>query len=115
LNPNLVPMGTVTLIPSLIFQRFTHLPLQAEQALISKKEVGNNQSEVTVAYQELGRKVSIRYQQLFPYEIVGFTESYTNAKGQVEMTTATRTHLRMMAYWNQNEKLFEPLRNELGL
>jgi hypothetical protein len=70
---------------------------------------------VTVAYQELGRKVSIRYQTLFPYELVGFTESYTNAKVQVEVTTATRTHLRMMDYWNQNEKLFEPLRKELGL
>jgi hypothetical protein len=114
LNPNLLPMGTVALIPSLIFQRFSHIPLRAEQALISKKELGNNQSEVTVAYQELGRKVSIRYQTLFPYELVGFTESYTNAKGQVEVTTATRTHLRMMDYWNQNEKLFEPLRKELG-
>jgi len=30
------------------------------------------------------------------------------------VTTATRTHLRMMDYWNQNEKLFEPLRKELG-
>ncbi|MFM7629151.1 MAG: hypothetical protein ACKO44_06490 [Algoriphagus sp.] len=115
LNPNLVPLGNVILIPSLIFQRFSHLPLKAEQATLSRKPLGADQSELHIAYTEIGRKVAIRYQQQFPFEITGFTETWTNEKGEQEVTTATRTNLQLLAYWQQNEKIFEPLRKELGL
>ena len=115
LHPDLVPLGNVTLIPSLIFQRFAHIPLKAEQATISRKALGSDQAEVKVVYAEIGRTVTIRYQQLFPYEITGFTETWTKANGQQEVTTATRTHLRQMPYWKQNEQVYESLRKELGL
>ena len=115
LNPNLVPLGNVTLIPSLIFQRFAHIPLKPEQATISRKMIGSDQAELTVVYGEIGRKIAIRYQQLFPYEITGFTETWTKANGKQEVTTATRTHLRQMPYWKQNEQVYESLRKELGL
>ena len=115
LNPNLVPLGNVTLIPSLIFQRFAHIPLKPEQATISRKMIGSDQAELIVVYGEIGRKIAVRYQQLFPYEITGFTETWTKANGQQEVTTATRTHLRQMPYWKQNEQVYESLRKELGL
>ena len=115
LNPDLVPMGTIALIPSLIFQRFAHIPLKAEQATISKKDLGSNQSQIDMVYTEIGRKVSIRYQQFFPFEILGFTETWIKENGQQEVTTATRTTLQLQDYWNQNEKVFEPLRKDLGL
>ncbi|MCE2707951.1 MAG: hypothetical protein ACK5BR_06705 [Bacteroidota bacterium] len=115
LNPDLVPLGNVILIPSLIFQRFSHHPLQVEQASLSRKAIGSDQAELNIAYIEIGRKVSIRYQQQFPYEITGFTETWTNEKGEQEVTTATRTSLQLLAYWQQNGKIFEPLRKELGL
>jgi hypothetical protein len=115
LNPNLVPIGNVTLIPSLIFQRFAHIPLKGEQATVSRKALGSDQAELTVVYGEIGRKITIRYQQLFPYEITGFTETWTKANGQQEVTTATRIHLRQLPYWKQNEKVYESLRKELGL
>ena len=115
LNPNLVPLGNVTLIPSLIFQRFAHIPLKPEQATISRKMIGSDQAEFIVVYGEIGRKIAVRYQQLFPYEITGFTETWTKANGQQEVTTATRTHLRQMPYWKQNEQVYESLRKELGL
>jgi hypothetical protein len=115
LHPDLVPLGTVTLIPSLIFQRFAHIPLKGEQATISRKALGSDQAEVKVVYEEIGRTVSIRYQQLFPYEITGFTEVWTKENGQQEVTTATRTHLRQLPYWKQNEQVYESLRKELGL
>ena len=115
LNPNLVPLGNVTLIPSLIFQRFAHIPLKPEQATISRKMIGSDQAELIVVYGEIGRKIAVSYQQLFPYEITGFTETWTKANGQQEVTTATRTHLRQMPYWKQNEQVYESLRKELGL
>lgn len=66
LNPDLVPMGNIKLIPSLIFQRFSHIPLKAEEATLSKKDLGSNQGEIEVIYSKIGRKISIRYQQFFP-------------------------------------------------
>lgn len=115
LHPDLVPLGSVTLIPSLIFQRFAHIPLKGEQATISRKALGSDQAEVKVVYAEISRTVTIRYQQLFPYEITGFTEVWTKENGQQEVTTATRTHLRQLPYWKQNEQVYESLRKELGL
>jgi hypothetical protein len=115
LNPELVPMGNTRVIPSLIFQRFAHIPLKAEQATVSKRSVGSNQAEIEVNYSDIGRKIAIRYQEFFPYEILAFTETWTKANGQQEITTATRSQLSMMDYWNKNETVFEPLRKDLGL
>jgi len=39
LNPDLIRTGERELIPSLIYQRFSHNPLQAEDAVISKKKI----------------------------------------------------------------------------
>ena len=115
LNPELVFVGSQLLIPSLIFQRFSHLPLKPENADISKRDIGSNQAEIIADYTEIGRKLTIRYQQFFPYEILSFEEIWTKEDGKQEITTATRTHMKMLDYWNQNGKVFEPLRNELGL
>ncbi|OYX14574.1 MAG: hypothetical protein B7Z16_14340, partial [Algoriphagus sp. 32-45-6] len=115
LNPDLVPMGNIKLIPSLIFQRFSHIPLKAEEATLSKKDLGSNQGEIEVIYSKIGRKISIRYQQFFPFEILGFTETWTKSDGKQEVTTVTRTNMQMLEYWKQNEKVYEPLRKDLGL
>ncbi|WP_111670417.1 hypothetical protein [Algoriphagus litoralis] len=115
LNPELVPMGNQRMIPSLIFQRFAHIPLKAEQATISKKSAGSNQAEIEVVYDEIGRKLTVRYQEFFPYEILSFTETWTKANGDQEVTTATRSSMQLMDYWNKNESIFEPLRKDLGL
>lgn len=115
LHPDLVPMGNVRLIPSLIFQRFAHIPLKAEQASISKKDLGSNQAEIEVIYSNIGRKIAIRYQQFFPFEILGFTETWTKADGKQEITTATRISMQLLPYWKQNERVYEPLRKDLGL
>jgi hypothetical protein len=115
LNPDLVPMGDIKLIPGLVFQRFAHIPLQAEEATISRKETGENQSEVEVAYSEIGRKLIIRYNQSFPYEIMAWQEIQTKPDGKQEITSATRTKLSMLDYWNKNEAIFEGLRQDLGL
>ena len=91
LNPDLVPMGDTKLIPGLVFYRFAHIPLQAEEATISRRETGENQSEVEVSYSEIGRKLIIRYNQSFPYEIMAWQEIQTKPDGKQEITSATRT------------------------
>lgn len=115
LNPDLVPMGDIELIPGLVFQSFTHIPLKAEEATISRRETGSNQSEIEVVYLEIGRKLIIRFNQFFPYEIIAWQEIQTKPDGKQEITSATRTDMQLLDYWNKNEKVFEPLRKDLGL
>jgi hypothetical protein len=115
LNPELVPHTNLLLIPSLTFQHFTHIPLKAENATISTRELDSNQAEVEVDYTGIGRVLTIRYQMFFPFEILSFEEIWTKEDGQQEITTATRSHMKMLDYWNQNKNEFEPMRKELGL
>ncbi|WP_236025604.1 hypothetical protein [Algoriphagus oliviformis] len=115
LNPELVPTGSQLLLPSLIFQRFAHTPLKAENASIARRDLASNQSEVVVEYSNIGRRLSIRFEKFFPHEILGFEESWTREDGKKETTTATRTHMKLTDYWNQNGTMSEPLRKELGL
>ncbi|MDI1322373.1 MAG: hypothetical protein PSV36_06460 [Algoriphagus sp.] len=115
LNPDLVPLGDIKLIPGLVFHRFAHIPLKAEEATISRRETGSNQSEIEVEYAEIGRKLIIRFNQFFPYEILAWQEIQTKSDGKQEITSATRTQMQLLDYWNKNEKVFEPLRKDLGL
>lgn len=115
LNPDLVPRGDTKLIPGLVFYRFAHITLKAEEATISRRETGENQSEIEVVYSEIGRKLVIRYNQFFPYEILAWQEIQTKPDGKQEITSATRTKLAMLDYWNKNEAIFEGLRKDLGL
>ncbi len=115
LNPELVPMGNTDLIPGLIYQRFSHNTLQAESASISRRSLGSNQSEIEVAYSDIGRKLVIRFEDIFPYEIIAWQEVQINSDGSQEVTSAQRTNMQMLDYWDKNEAVYEEIRKDLGL
>ncbi len=115
LNPDLVPTGHLQIIPSLIFNRFTHIPLDAESAVISKRKTGANQAEIEVIYEEIGRKFLVKYMDAFPYEIMSWQETQTKADGTEEVTSAVRTKVQMIDYWRKNGLQHEVLRKSLGL
>ncbi|WP_439489886.1 hypothetical protein [Algoriphagus sp.] len=115
LNPDLVPTGYLKLIPSLIYNRFSHHPLGAESANISKRKTGSNQAEVEVTYEEIGRKLLIRYMDAFPYEIMSWDEIQTKEDGTEEVTSAVRTNVQMLDYWKTNALKDESIRKKLGL
>ena len=115
LNPDLVPEGHIKLIPSLIYNRFTHHPLGSESAKITKRKTGANQAEVEVIYAEIGRKLLIRYVDAFPYEIMSWEETQAKEDGTEEVTSAVRTNVQMLDYWNRNGLQDESLRKSLGL
>ncbi len=115
LNPDLVPTGQRKLIPSLIFNRFTHIPLDVESAVISKRKTGSNQAEIEVIYEEIGRRFLVKYKDAFPYEIMSWQETQTKADGTEEVTSAVRSKVQMIDYWRKNSLQDETLRKSLGL
>lgn len=114
LNPDLIPTGDVRLIPSLIYQRFSHEPLKAERAEISIEQGSENTRELIVEYPALKRTLTVRYKQFFPYEILSWEEVQTKPNGDREVTQAIRKKLELLDYWEKNESVFEPLRKDLG-
>lgn len=114
LNPDLVPTGHARLIPSLIYQRFSHSPMQSEPATISKKILPADQAQIEIQYLEIQRKLVVRFMDVFPYQILGWQEFQTNQKGEEEITTAKRRAMKMVDYWNKNSNGDEYLRRDLG-
>lgn len=115
LNPSIVPEGDVRLVPSLIFQRFSHVPLKVERASISKRKISGNQEELSLEYKTINRKLVVRYQQFFPYEILSWEEIQTKPDGSLERTIATRRNMEKLDYWNRNSLQDKELRRALGL
>jgi hypothetical protein len=114
LNPDLVSTGHARLIPSLIYQRFTHSPMQSEPATISKKTLPADQGEIEIKYLEIERKVVVRFMDVFPYQILGWQEFQTNQKGEEEVTSAKRRAMKLVDYWNKTSSSDEYLRKDLG-
>lgn len=115
LNPDLIEEGISRLIPGLVYQRFSHVKFQAENAAISKTSVNASVEEVRVEYQDLSRKLSIRYQKTFPHEILSWEESEVSSAGDTLVTKAIRKKTQMLDYWNLNSKSNEELAKSLSL
>jgi hypothetical protein len=113
LNPDLIKEGEKELIPSLVFQRFSHIQLKEETAVITKKVFGSAQAELEVNYPDLGRTLVIRYQSKFPYEILSWQETQLTPKGEKEVTSAVRRRVQLLDYWNRNTSADKVLRESL--
>ena len=114
LNPDLISEGEKNLIPSLIYQRFSHIPLKVEEAVITKKSVSSDQEELEVNYPELGRTLRIRYHSAFPYEILSWQEIQLKKDGQQEITSAIRKRVQLLDYWSKNGLEDEVLREQFS-
>lgn len=115
LNPDLVITGDRRLIPSLTYQRFSHIELKAYRAKIELEELGNQTNQFVVEYPELGRTLKVQFKESFPFEIVSWEEIQVKENGQLESTTATRRNHQKLDYWTKNGLIHESIRKELGL
>lgn len=100
----------INLLPSLLFFRFQHLPLQAYEAAL-RIEKGEKESVLRVQYRNLPRQLSIHFETAWPHRILGWEET---DNGQIT-TRATLRRIRMSDYWNQNDNASELLRDSLQL
>lgn len=105
IHPRNLPLGTVEVLPSLIYARMRHSDMNAEEARAEIIENPDGTATYTLTYTQLDRVFSITYQQNFPFRIEGWQERYTSGWGnsaQVLTTTATRQKTIKLDYWNKN-------------
>ena len=122
MNPSLLPIGIIQLIPPSNYIQLKHLQIQSFKATASltsydKKEVsGINLMEYKIEYSQLKRSMSIIFENKTPYKIVGWFETFPSAfDGKLRTTSAILKAQKMLTYWSQNSLKDEHLRKELGL
>ncbi len=110
LQPDQLPMGEVQVIPSTLFARLRHKPLEAQPAELSIQKK-TNESELVLQYKGMNRRLSIRFETSYPHRILGWEESMDDKLSSKGVLKASR----MSAYWSEHDNKHEPLRDSLKL
>jgi hypothetical protein len=122
MNPLLLPVGTVQLIPPANYIQLKHLRIKSYKAITSlipydKKEIsGSNLMQYKIVYPELNRSIRIVFENKAPYKIMGWFEKFPSSfDGKPRTTSIILKTQKMLPYWRQNSLKDKYLREELGL
>ncbi len=116
IEPQMLPLGKIDMVPSFEFSRLNHKEIKAYPAVATLVLQINDSEEnkefylYKLEYPDFNRTLTLKIQSSFPYKIFEWTEELGDKK-----TTATLTHTEKRAYWSENGNEDEPLRKKLGL
>ncbi|MEH6514636.1 septum formation inhibitor Maf [Maribacter arcticus] len=117
INPADLPIGELTMIPSLEFIRLTHKELKAYKAITTLTKADYiNTYEIT--YPDLERTLKINFRSEFPYTIESWMDTYKDGFGEKAKTLSSKATIinRITTpYWQQNSNKDLSLRDSLGL
>ncbi|MEM1257926.1 MAG: septum formation inhibitor Maf [Bacteroidota bacterium] len=117
IDPNGLPKGEISIIPSLEYFRVQHHPVQvysAEATLKTKDGI----STYTIDYKDTKRKLTLNFSPEFPYEIQSWEEEFKSGYGSNAKTFISKgTKLKTLKtpYWRQNSNRYTGLRDSLAL
>lgn len=122
LDPESIPTGRISLMPSSMYLRLLHRPIEPVEAEITREMAemdGNSYASLRVYYPTHGRELKIYYQTEFPHVIEGWDETYQAPSwtGNAEnlITKGRRLKTYRSPYWSQHGRDERYLRAELGL
>ena len=115
IDPKQIPTGSVQMMPSLFYQRFTHQEFKTEEAFIRVLDISDNRSQMELTYASGSRMLKIEFEKVFPYQIMAWEEIQTKSDGTKEISKATRKGLKIVDYWTKNKVEDEFLSKELNL
>ena len=119
MNPNALPVGNLSVIPSAFYTRLRHTEFGPMEAIATLTEDTTNPQlkTYTLKYPGQSRTLSIHFESTFPYAIQGWEETYPSGFGSPQMLTTKATAINriMNDYWAHNRNVDLPLRRELGL
>lgn len=110
INPNQLPTGDLSVLPSFEYFRMSHQKIEAKNAN-GKLMQGDSLSSYTLDYPEIKRALVIYFNSQSPYEIERWEETHPNGL----KTTAEKLRRIKSKYWSQNSTQFEFLRDSLLL
>lgn len=113
IDPKSLPTGEFKIIPSLEYTRLKHKQIKSYNASAELQE-----GSYTLTYSDLDRILKIDFNPNFPFDIIGWEDTYKSGFGKnaEEMTTkATKLKSIKSAYWSKNSNKDEVLRETLQL
>lgn len=113
IDPKSLPIGELSILPSIEYSRLTHKSIQAYNAIASL-----DNGTYIVSYPELNRSLKINFNTKFPHDILGWEETTVSGNGassQTLTTKATKLESIKSAYWRKNHNADEVLRETLKL
>lgn len=124
LEPQMLPLGKVKMVPSQEFLRLHHKELKAYDAqatlVLQVNDVKSGAEKefyvYSITYPELDRVLKISCQSVFPFKIIGWEET-TNFKNPSKSKTTIAKHrtTEMLPYWELNKNENQSLRDSLGI
>lgn len=110
IDPSTLPIGEQRVIPAAMYLRLSHNAMEYQQAQLSLEKKDSTISIYAINYPALQRTIRIHFANVFPYEIIGWEESYPDGFGankKMLTTTATKKKTIWLDYWkyNNNESL----------
>ncbi len=119
LDPQMLPLGEIEMIPAQEFLRLEHVdvqPYEANAILLLQVDDQNNELYVyRITYPQLGRTVEWICENAFPFQIRSWLEKIERKQGRIETTSAVLTSTMKAPYWQLNAEEHEGLRDSLGL
>ncbi|WP_143744188.1 septum formation inhibitor Maf [Maribacter ulvicola] len=116
-NPSNLPIGEISMIPSLEFTRLSHKEFKAYKAITSLTEVDGIRT-YKINYPQLERTLKINFENRFPYVVESWTDTYYDGFGnnkKLLTSKATRINRITTPYWQKNSNNDLSLRDSLGL
>jgi len=117
INPENLPTGEISIIPSLEYLRLRHQEMRPYNA-IAQTSSKEGITTYTIYYPNLERNLMINFTTNFPYSIVSWEEKFKSGFGsnaKTLTTSASKIKTLKTAYWKQNENKNLVLRDSLGL
>jgi hypothetical protein len=110
INPEELPTGDFTILPSFEFFRMGHQKIAAHRASGNLVK-GDSIATYTLSYTDMKRELKIYFSSDFPYTIERWEETHPNGL----KTTAEKLKRMKSPYWRKNSNKFEYLRDSLGI
>lgn len=120
-NPEILPTGSIKILPGTTFSRLKHIEFKPYQAEASQKNYtgsefeGEHLESYEIHYPDLDRNFEIIYEAKFPYAIAGWKDTYPVFSGEKLTSLYRRISSKRLPYWSQHNLSDSYLRKELGL
>ncbi len=101
INPNLLPIGEVQLLPEMFYNRLKHRPQIYMNAKLQVSSINDSIQEYSIQYPTEFRTLKIRFTKENPYKIISWIEVYKDGS-EMLTTSAELLHSEMTDYWTKH-------------
>ncbi|MBK8503388.1 MAG: hypothetical protein IPL46_14930 [Saprospiraceae bacterium] len=120
-DPDLLPTGSKNMLPGTAFSRLKHIEFKSYPVTLTKDTytgtdfTGKNPEVYKIVFPDFDRTLEIIYESKFPFQILGWTDTYAALSGEKLTSISKMISSKRMPYWSKHNLEDSHLRAEIGL